>query len=536
MQHRDTQANGQETSFDACSAINSQLKLFQEEAEGHMNAISEFLRQIVEHTDAVRKIKSRMNDTVSPISRLPPEVLRQIFLQYAALHSVAKRTTACKSITHVCRSWRILALDCSMLWTFVYLSSDDSFGEIVTRSKHQPLFVAGSLNSPKRIRHLMGIMPKVTTLQLFDIDGCLGGQQIEAAPLLETLELAGSELVHPNATVFSDILYNSAAPRLRQLRMFNIAFEWRPSFVHPNLTNLRLQCPKGRDEPHSLSNILDALSSMPLLETLHLEHCLPREIPILGSEDRKITLSHLHSIELAADTISCANLLSYLDCPVEVSINVQGKVKDFHLDALHFGLAKFTSRAPQCLKITENVTAFEWTPAETPEVVQDFHTQMSKPSIIVREPLAIRTHTDIPIMALSHPEVVALDISIPHLPSRAADEFSCILVSSLRRMPKVKLLRVDDLYPIDSFVEALSEAQFGGSNQSLMPELHELEFGHAVFKKPGLEKLHDYLQRRLALGFGLQKLSFLMPWCQDDVSDILSRLREIVPTVVWSIA
>ena len=169
--------NRQQTSLNVCNATNSP-ELFQE-AEGHMNTIGDFLQEILKHVDAICKIKSRMNDTISPISRLPPEVLRQIFLQYAGLHSVTERTAACKSITHVCRNWRILAIDCSMLWTSVFLSGDDSFKEIATRSKHQSLCVAGSLNSLERIRHLMEVMPRVRTLRLTKIDGRSGGQ---AAP------------------------------------------------------------------------------------------------------------------------------------------------------------------------------------------------------------------------------------------------------------------------------------------------------------------------------------------------------------------
>lgn len=64
---------------------------------------------------------------------------------------------------------------------------------------------------------------------------------------------------------------------------------------------------------------------MPLLEVLVLKDCLPDDIPLLIPHDHPIIrLEHLHILSLDAATFRCANLISYLDFPSNVSIDLSG--------------------------------------------------------------------------------------------------------------------------------------------------------------------------------------------------------------------
>ncbi|RDX52482.1 hypothetical protein OH76DRAFT_1480597 [Lentinus brumalis] len=82
-------------------------------------------------------VRGRMNQ-LSSIDRFPPEVLAAIFdfVRLPKWHEDTDRELppdhrSLVAITHVCRRWRTVALDCSSLWTGIvaYSSSAQTFSE-----------------------------------------------------------------------------------------------------------------------------------------------------------------------------------------------------------------------------------------------------------------------------------------------------------------------------------------------------------------------------------------------------------------------
>ncbi|KLO15478.1 hypothetical protein SCHPADRAFT_938710 [Schizopora paradoxa] len=82
---------------------------------------------------------------VSLISSLPPEVLEHVFKRVAFDTAAEERPFIALSLSHVCRSFRRVALDCSHLWTGLSRRMGrpriDFLEECIRRSKSQPLDV-----------------------------------------------------------------------------------------------------------------------------------------------------------------------------------------------------------------------------------------------------------------------------------------------------------------------------------------------------------------------------------------------------------
>ncbi|TEB37109.1 hypothetical protein FA13DRAFT_1614958, partial [Coprinellus micaceus] len=73
------------------------------------------------------------HNAASLIGRLPPELLSHIFgmLSYTWTRWIR--------VTHVCRHWREVALDCTSLWSRITFSHNDFTQAKLARSKRHPL-------------------------------------------------------------------------------------------------------------------------------------------------------------------------------------------------------------------------------------------------------------------------------------------------------------------------------------------------------------------------------------------------------------
>ncbi|KAI0045658.1 hypothetical protein FA95DRAFT_1479596, partial [Auriscalpium vulgare] len=110
---------------------------------------------IDEESAALRRILSAVytrRNALSLSCRIPPEVLATIFAfcrddsvedaERLPVHSESRLDSHRNwiRITHVCRRWRDVALDCSSLWWDVDLAyGPDWMEEIITRAKNTPI-------------------------------------------------------------------------------------------------------------------------------------------------------------------------------------------------------------------------------------------------------------------------------------------------------------------------------------------------------------------------------------------------------------
>ncbi|KAI0718112.1 hypothetical protein C8Q72DRAFT_153898 [Fomitopsis betulina] len=99
------------------------------------------------HYQCIRAINTEMN-ALAPISILPPELLSNIFLDVAGRGSADPALWDPEAVdywihvTHVCTSWREVALQCTLLWSYLDLPIPSRIlEELLARSRDAPLSI-----------------------------------------------------------------------------------------------------------------------------------------------------------------------------------------------------------------------------------------------------------------------------------------------------------------------------------------------------------------------------------------------------------
>ena len=193
-------------------------------------------------------LKSRRN-SLCLISRLPPEVLSEVFLVFAEqLQAQERFKTDYKwlTVTHVCRLWRHTALQHGRLWGKIDITRPDRTSLFADRTKGAPLAVRetfpGSL--AELPVSLTGPSFRYRELHLRAKEGQLGPNVLLAlnspvhAPVLESLALEVSA-GYPEYPL-SPIVFDYKAPALTRLQLQNVRLEW-PTSLFPSLTHLSIQ-------------------------------------------------------------------------------------------------------------------------------------------------------------------------------------------------------------------------------------------------------------------------------------------------------
>jgi len=198
--------------------------------------------------DLICSLKSRRN-SLCPVSRLPPEVLSEVFLDLADQLQAQDRFKVdfkWVSVAHVCRLWRNIALQHGRLWGKVDMANPGRALECVDRSNGAPLAIRHSF-----IGSLADLPDPFTDsshryreLHLRAKDGQLGPNVLQVlnspihAPVLESLVLEVSDN-YPEYTL-PPTLFDYKAPSLTRLQLENVRMDW-PSSLFPSLTHLSIQ-------------------------------------------------------------------------------------------------------------------------------------------------------------------------------------------------------------------------------------------------------------------------------------------------------
>lgn len=173
----------------------------------------------------------------SSVNNLPAEVLSLIFAIVVdsskdntyRLRRGRKFLPSCALLTHVCRYWREVALNCSALWTRINFMSVKCAQEMLTRAKDAPLKVFATLEDHwqqptvpiKAIHVALQQLSRIKELEIThngkDLNA-LVQTMASPAPLLERMSLqattSGRGLEYLTESAFAGI-----APRLRFLSL-----------------------------------------------------------------------------------------------------------------------------------------------------------------------------------------------------------------------------------------------------------------------------------------------------------------------------
>ncbi|KAF5330509.1 hypothetical protein D9619_005215 [Psilocybe cf. subviscida] len=247
----------------------------------------------------IQELKTRRN-TYAPISKLPDEVLLEIF---AFAQKLYPQDRWYREVTHVCRRWRYTAIDAPTLWTNPPLSHHRFAMLMLERSKSADLTAfIGTTTTIATIEHVIDCIGRIKdlriTLDIEVLDSLLS--------LLEKGDQKASHLRRFGLECWSDEPWD-AQPMfglsatvfckfqlLRELQIYNIIFDWNVLPL-PNLVDLRL-VKTTFPTRISIQQLLDTLRQMPHLEHLTIPLSQSLLLPPSTTEMRsvaQVTLSRL---------------------------------------------------------------------------------------------------------------------------------------------------------------------------------------------------------------------------------------------------
>lgn len=218
---------------------------------------------------------------LSPVGRLPPEMLLRIF-KYAAN---ATPSLLHHTVTHVCHRWRCIALDASCLWQELDPTglSEEPTSVYLARSREVPLTVtlqAGrngfSVDHPS-IRLVLNEFPRIRHLTIHGVEfaqALLSRRYAKSSSCMESLVIdnkygAGSS----RSVALRDACPTFCAMELSSfhtLRITGLDSSWWRPLLCPCLRSLAIIRPLDTGSM-SVKQLLLALANLPHLEDFELE-------------------------------------------------------------------------------------------------------------------------------------------------------------------------------------------------------------------------------------------------------------------------
>ncbi|TFK64368.1 hypothetical protein BDN72DRAFT_861416 [Pluteus cervinus] len=215
-------------------------------------------------TQQIQRLKSRRN-SLSITSTLPIEIITEIFIiiqiQTYNPNNPTSTLRLWLPITHVCRHWRALALECSHLWSLIYSLPEAGIREFLARSNKGPLFVdisrAPSSQDPGPADYSEGLLAAIFAqcsriqelgLRSWDnLDQMLPHLTSGSAPKLEALSIAGDDDVGDLVNIPGDVdIFQGTTPQLNTLFLYKCRIVPQCSLLMNDLTNLNVEdCPMG---------------------------------------------------------------------------------------------------------------------------------------------------------------------------------------------------------------------------------------------------------------------------------------------------
>ncbi|KAJ6477647.1 hypothetical protein C8R45DRAFT_363878 [Mycena sanguinolenta] len=274
---------------------------------------------------------------LSPISRLPPEILAEIFVRCIPASIRRLKPHIWINIPKVCSLWRSVALGCPEFWSTLILLHPASTPGFLDRAKVAPLVIRGDL---RKLSNYSGIdegffaflldkLSQLGTLELRSSGDRLADflYDLEAtsstAPRLQRLKLVTND-DFDDLWLPGNLFRRSDAETkagLSSLHLDGCAFPWDSAW-YSHITHLHLEH-IGFELGLTVETLLGILASSPLLQTLSLiRACLTTP-----DDGFPVALPHLTALSIRSTDASCARVLKYLGIPSSATLNVACKLK-----------------------------------------------------------------------------------------------------------------------------------------------------------------------------------------------------------------
>ncbi|KAI9574261.1 hypothetical protein HD554DRAFT_16260 [Boletus coccyginus] len=276
------------------------------------------------------------------IFRLPSEILETIFIHCARdYHSTAsghRTPTAPRwvNVSYVCRHWRNVALDCSTLWTYLFVTSRRWTEELLARSGRAPLKLHANTDSShcdtsfleldiveQVMNHVERIQELCFHLPFTSSDHQFFSGLSSRAPCLQNLKISTEDDL--DCSQWSSILFDGDTPALRTLELTGCPVPWH-SLKLSGLKTLSLNNIPARLQQTTV-DLLATFSRMHNLEHLHLDNSLASAAGFLSCTAfhtfQKINLPHLSRLLIAAPLSTVIALLSCINIPLKTEVRLE---------------------------------------------------------------------------------------------------------------------------------------------------------------------------------------------------------------------
>ncbi|KAG2138501.1 hypothetical protein DEU56DRAFT_980490 [Suillus clintonianus] len=496
--------------------------------------------------ESARVLRSRKNALVPRISRLPTEVLESVFEYLEEVKrfdgSAHDDVPACLVVTHVCRHWRTVALECPTLWTFIYTPSPRYVGIMLERSKDFPLVV--TYNTEVSLQDclvpILSQLPRIKILRFtspfWEVKHITDLLLSQPAPLLEVFEFYS--LKPPGAPLFthrltSSDIFKERAPRLRsvELGMFSL------SLAAHVFSGLRTLCvTRTTTYQTTVPELLSALSRMPALEHLTVE-----KLDIVSSTTKldEVSLARLKSIALGAISIRDAtSLFEHLSIPANAKIALKltkiGGPQDFS------GLFSAMNRYPNGTgSVFRSMRAIDYC---IPSFVVQFSTstEMQQPDIwnTPDDDIRLSIQFTFEVWEQAEPSII---YDICRLVTGTQNKIQTFAYGSDHRptrdfwragsafLPEVEMI-YNNCSHIGGLIDALKINEGEQDPDISYPSLRALFIESVTFEDGDAEKLKDAMKTRAQHGVCIQSLRLV----ENDFlsADQIQGFREVVTDVV----
>jgi F-box-like len=466
------------------------------------------------------------NQQPIPYIELPPELLCKIFIACAAppsklkpdaLWSDSYRFSAESiqwiAVSHVCRYWRYVALDCAELWRRLVFFNLDVTKEMIHRSKGanlEVIIIEPPWSKPSANEVLQTLRPVSYRISVLRLETCnypsFYDTIVSAAPKLESLTLSfHDDYYRPRKLSVPDTIFSLQTPALRSLELRD--------------------CVLASPSPSSIiSRIISFLRQTPMLHTLILHVELPEDLSA-DIEYMKVVLPVLSELDLSGSIAFCTNLLERLVFPITTAAmfncireptpqdgNYHGLFHAFR-SAIGNGEVEFIVSA---LSIHRNwksgfCLGYEIT-----------YPQSCTQTVIFRfkgiDNLFENDRGIFDAAKITFPLTDVHELVV----GRLNDESFWLTI--VHDLPNLHGIRFAVLPP--SFIAAL-----GDRDSLIMPHLHSLQFNNADFGFQGTSNLLNCLEARFHHGLPINTIHLRQ--CLNLFEEDVTHMKEFVQVVDW---
>ncbi|KAG2032265.1 hypothetical protein BDR03DRAFT_970575 [Suillus americanus] len=506
--------------------------------------MSGFIKDMTPLAESLRDLCSR-RITFSCISWLPPEILTTIFTYIVEEDTLKSHTGTprhCAApismiITHVCRHWRQVALECPTLWASLNCVSANWLDIMFERSKKATLVVIyrspGSLR--KCFQQILSQLPRIKFLQLcsypWEVNRILDCLSSQPAPSLQTFKFSVARKSHTRVIrPISDAVFQGQAPLLRSVELKECTFSWT-SCIFSGLRTLDVRRIGSASYP-TLSQLLSALRRMPELEQLTFG--LSSRISEDAELSDQVPLTRLKNIALDACTLrNAVSLFSCLAFPVNVKIALNLAPIGSCLSDLFSAMYKDPDGPRHIIRSMRASLSYHTFGVQ-------FGTSMAFKSEYFWDPRDDDILLSIQFKCSSSTRKPPIIFDMCQMVPRRQIQ-SLFVTSSLclqhnfwsvgsTDLPELESVQLSGTCNIRGLIAVL---QSGGTQSSDMayPSLHTLELENIDFGCGEAEELQDIVIMRAGHGVGIHELRLVK--CRNLVDDRVQLLREVVTNVDW---